>query len=294
MNKEMLWSMLGYAIGDSMGVPYEGRARGSFQCTGMRASKKDDMHGSLPIGTWSDDTSLTLCCLEAISHENIKEAFENNIINWFDNGDFTTNNQRPFDVGGSCRLGITKLKAHEPNVYADEIDSNGNGGLMRILPLIFKDFESMEAILKAIRDINHVTHAHTISDIGSLFYILMGKEILKGNDLITSYNKAVWNMGTRKIDEYERIWSLQIMKLDESSIKSTGYVVDTLEAALWCLLNGSSYKDTILKAINLGGDTDTIAAIAGGLAGLHYKRIPIAWVLKLKSKPLLFKMCNVL
>ena len=87
-----------------------------------------------------------------------------------------------------------------------------------------------------------------------------------------------------EIEKYDRLWDLKLFeRLDEEDIKSTGYVVDTLEAAVWCFLNTDSYRDCVLKAVNLGNDTDTVGAVAGGLAGLYYglENIPAEWIERL-------------
>ena len=84
-----------------------------------------------------------------------------------------------------------------------------------------------------------------------------------------------------EMQKYSRLWNLkEFMNLEENNIKSSGYVVDTLEAAIWCFLNTDNYKDCVLKAVNLGDDTDTVGAVVGGLAGLYYglDDIPKEWV----------------
>ena len=91
---------------------------------------------------------------------------------------------------------------------------------------------------------------------------------------------------TDELEKYSRLWREDFANLPEEEIKSTGYVVDTLEAALWCLLNTKDYKSLVLKAVNLGDDTDTVAAVAGGLAGIYYglEEIPEEWLLKLQNR----------
>ena len=89
-----------------------------------------------------------------------------------------------------------------------------------------------------------------------------------------------------ELKNYSRLWQADFANLPEEEIRSTGYVVDTLEAALWCLLNTEDYKSLVLKAVNLGDDTDTVAAVAGGLAGIYYglAKIPEEWLLKLQNR----------
>ena len=96
----------------------------------------------------------------------------------------------------------------------------------------------------------------------------------------------------RRSKYIDKIWDLintsydKINSIQENQIKSTGYIVDTLEAAIWCILHTDNYKDCVLKAVNLGGDTDTIAAVAGGLAGIiyGYNNITMEWINNLQAK----------
>ena len=99
---------------------------------------------------------------------------------------------------------------------------------------------------------------------------------------------------TEELKHYKRLFRRDFAKLPEEEIKSTGYVVDTLEAALWCLLNTDNYKDCVLKAVNLGCDTDTVAAVAGGLAGIFYgvDGIPKEWLEKLARRDYIEKLCE--
>jgi ADP-ribosylglycohydrolase len=120
-------------------------------------------------------------------------------------------------------------------------------------------------------------------------YLTIADYIYKEYDLKEAVEKGIkkslqyYNNKEEFIEElnhYERLQDKNFYKLQESEIRSTGYVVYTLEAALWCLLNSDNYKECVLKAVNLGEDTDTIGAVAGGLAGLYYgyKGIPKEWI----------------
>ena len=97
-----------------------------------------------------------------------------------------------------------------------------------------------------------------------------------------------------EFDHFKRIFADDFEALPEEKIKSTGYVVDTLEAALWCLLTTESYRECVLKAVNLGGDTDTVAAVAGGLAGALYgiEGIPEEWLNTLIKREYIEEICE--
>lgn len=280
-------AIYGLAIGDACGVPFEFLRRDTFECNDMVGCKKYSVH-QVDCGVWSDDTSLMLCILDALQfkdQDDIFEKYKENSIDWFYNSSFTADEYGLFDIGGSCRLGIISLKSGTINWRADEISSNGNGGLMRILPLAFLDFKDDEEVLEYIKLFNACSHNHIISHIGCLIYIKLAKNLLNG----MTVEESIDNLNIDKkyqIKEYERIFNKKILKVDVEKVKSSGYVVDTLEAAIWSIYNSNDYKSAIFTAINLGEDTDTVGAITGGLAGIIYE-IPNNFKEKLKNKKLI-------
>ena len=175
---------------------------------------------------------------------------------------------------------------------------NGNGSLMRILPMALWNAVELagEEIIQVdcIYDASSLTHAHARSKAGCLLYSKIIADLLHMPDedkhktikySIDSFRKYLSVEQDAEIvseaERYSRIWELaSFAELPETAIKSSGYIVDTLEAALWCFLTSDSYKECVLKAVNLGNDTDTVAAVAGGLAGLYYgfENIPQEWV----------------
>lgn len=270
MNEKLKSAIYGFAVADALGVPYEFKQRGSFKCTDMVG------YGTWhqPKGTWSDDTSMTLATLKSIKDnkkvvpEDILERFKQ----WYRKGDYTAHNE-VFDIGGTTCYAIT---TGEPG---RDIVSNGNGSLMRILPLAFIDCTEEE-----IRAVSSLTHAHELSTTACVIYVTIARKLLEGYDI-----KAILlNLKSYGVP-FNRLHF--IYEYAEDEIKPSGYVVDTLEAALWCLTTTYSYKDCVLKAVNLGGDTDTIAAVAGGLAGIKYgyDAIPKEWIDALANKKLIEK-----
>jgi len=301
--KKIKSMLLGFAVADALGVPVEFKSRES-----LKKNPVVDMQGfgtyNQPAGTWSDDTSMTLATMESISRlKKIDYAdIMQNFSLWLERGKFTPFG-KVFDCGMTCRRAIfnfsTKIfgKTKSPLEcgIADE-NSNGNGSLMRILPVIFYLYKiygenfSVEA-MKIIHEISSLTHAHKRSQIGCGIYSLIAVEVLSGKNLQESIAIGLEKSKNFYADEpeiknYSRLFQKNFKNLPEDEIKSSGYVVDTLEAALWCLLNTDSYKNLVLKAVNLGGDTDTIAAVAGGLAGIFYgvENIPQEWLETLQNK----------
>lgn len=246
-------AIYGFAIGDALGVPYEFKERHTYNCTDMIG------HGTWnqESGTWSDDTSLTLATAKSIKDKKTIDLIDirKNFESWLHNDEFTANGT-VFDVGGTTREAI------EFGHGMDGFHDNGNGSLMRILTLAFTDASDED-----IANVSAITHAHEISKNACIEYIHIARKLIKGE---------------KYIDD-------SIKYIDESEIKSGGFVLDTLKASLWCILNTDNYKDAVLKAVNLGSDTDTTAAVTGGLAGIIYgiDNIPKEWVDKLKNKELI-------
>ena len=162
---------------------------------------------------------------------------------------------------------------------------NGNGSLMRILPLAFTDCD-----YETVNAVSSLTHAHEISKAACRVYVYVARQLLQGKTL-----EEIYKCFGMKQSMFDRLPLLKDLTHDE--IKSTGYVVDTLEAALWCNLNSSSYRECILLAVNLGEDTDTVAAVAGGLAGIIYgvggeQGIPEEWIKQIARKEWIEELCG--
>lgn len=266
-------ALYGFIIGDCLGVPFEFKKRGSFKC--------EDMVGygthNQPLGTWSDDTSMTLATLDSLKGNNYKiniEDMRNKFKEWIYQGKYTVD-------GNVFDCGITTREALDLGNGLDDFYSNGNGSLMRIFPLAFIDCSDKE-----IDNVSAITHAHFISKEACRIYIKIIKLLIKNKNLKDILENLEYS------SYFSRLKYLYILKEDQ--IKSSGYVVDTLEASLWCVLTTSNYKEAVLKAVNLGEDTDTIGAITGSLAGLiyGYDNIPKDWINKLRNNEKIEKYEN--
>jgi len=282
--------IMGLVVGDALGVPVEFKERDTYKITDMIGYGTYNQ----PLGTWSDDSSLTLATLDSMARlEKIDPAdIMQNFFNWLHNKQFTPWG-RVFDVGngtwqaiGRYADGIEPLKCGGKNRM-----NNGNGALMRILPV---------AMVKGdVLSVAHLTHAHFISDFACLVYAAVVNTLMCGkdkeeiiSDVIPSFQKDIENISIPV--EFKRLPYIQTLSRYE--IKSSGYVVDTLEAALWCFLNTNTYRDCVLEAVNLGEDTDTVAAVAGGLAGIYYgcsgeSGIPENWIEQIPRKDWIRDLC---
>ena len=294
--------IFGHAVADALGVPVEFKSREELKknpVTDMRAYGTYNQ----PKGTWSDDTSLTLCTFESIAEkqdvhlEDIMKRF-----GWYLNNAYMTPHGDMFDIGITTRNAIWQYLYGDKYPYgSSDVNSNGNGSLMRIIPVTLFHVFKKQSPVKYRDDIHNVsalTHAHPRSLIGCGIYDFVLQEIIKNpskesvrNGLDNAY--SVYKLND-EIKTYTRLFKYDFALLPESEIKSTGYVVDSLEAAIWCLLNTKSYKECVLKAVNLGKDTDTVGAIAGGLAGAlyGYDSIPKEWLNALVKKEMIEKLCE--
>ncbi|MDB4923296.1 ADP-ribosylglycohydrolase family protein [Mucilaginibacter sp.] len=282
--------LLGIAVGDALGVPVEFETRAERALNPVTAMTGFGTH-HVPAGTWSDDSSLTFCLAEALTKDFSIEQIADNFISWLYENYWTATGV-VFDIGMATQQAINRLlKGCRPDLAGGfEVSSNGNGSLMRILPLLFyiqeKPIEERYEITKLV---SSITHGHIRSVIACFYYLEFAQQILLGVDKFLIYENLksevanfleLNSLNPEEVFLFNRLLRANIFDLEEEEIQSTGYVIHTLEASLWCLLNTDNYKDAVLKAVNLGNDTDTTAAVTGGLAGIlyGYNSIPVSWL----------------
>ena len=294
-------SIIGHAVGDAMGVPTEFCLREkllSHPVTKMISSEKVGQ----PAGTWSDDTSMEIATIDSYIKNNKWDYSDimNKWTKWIDNAEYTGNGE-VFDVGRTCLSAIRNYtEGIEPTKCGlDNINSNGNGSLMRILPVALYCYyrkTKEKEIIKLVNDISSLTHGDDISKLGCYIYVRYVMFLLDGLPKEDAYEKIknidYSSYSNEAINSYERILKNNIKEYPMNEINSSGYVVDTLECALWILLNADSYRDTIIASTNIGQDTDTIGAIAGSMAGIiyGYNAIPENWLNDLQKKDYLIKL----
>lgn len=278
--------IMGVAVGDALGVPVEFKKRGTFHVSGMQGYGTHNQ----PPGTWSDDTSLTLALADNLLPEScglsdVAWAF----IEWYDRAAYTPHG-KVFDVGNATAEAIKRLKkgvAPEKAGGSGERD-NGNGSLMRIAPLAFYMFgiRKAEERFRIVREVSSLTHAHEWSVAACYIYVEMLNKLRMGRKKKTAYAelredfaRGVPFISKATLAKFVRILENDISLLPEEEIRSSGFVIDTLEAAFWCFLTTDNYRDAVLKAVNLGEDTDTTGAVTGAMAGLAYglDAIPQEW-----------------
>lgn len=305
--------MMGLIVGDALGVPVQFLKRENLKnrpqgkVTGMEA------FGSChqPAGTWSDDSSMALATYVSIREKDgiDRRDIADRFVAWLYHGAYTPF-ERAFDEGITCTEAIERyVRTGDVNTCGRTGEhANGNGALMRILPVCLYYYDrqkrvctSEDEVIYGIHSVAALTHNHLRSSMCCGMYYFMVKHILDGKE------KGQWNLqellqagvdegrkyygrdlhNLQEMDYLHRIVDLEKLRsLEEEEIRSSGYVIDTIEAAVWCLITTDSLKECLLKAVNLADDADTVAAVAGGLAGLFYgyEAIPEEWLAVIQKK----------
>lgn len=291
----LLSGIIGLAIADALGVPAEFQSRLTLEEHPIE-DMQDGGSWNQPKGTWSDDTAMTLATIDALGKNDWKVTDKclldimKNFSEWYLDGKYAVGGNR-FDIGNTCRDAIVTYINLKDN-YLKELkktranEKYGNGALMRILPCAF--LQNVEDI----RKISSLTHNNFVCDVASEYYVAFIRGLMHGysKDIVYTNNticlENTLKEGTKDEQKrFSRLADLSFNKMDRSKIRSSGYVIDTLEAAVWCFMNTNNYKDCVLTAVNLGEDTDTVAAVAGGLAGVYYgyDGLPKEWLKQLRD-----------
>lgn len=294
---------LGHAVADALGVPVEFMTRSELDRNPVTDMRGWGSH-RVPEGCWSDDTSMSLATIDALTRNGLNyKSVMDNFARWLDRGDYTATGE-VFDVGATCHAAIRSYTQNrEKNPTESGIDgeySNGNGSLMRIYPFVLYAYTSgvsLERLAQIAAKGSALTHRHTRSVAACVIFSFVLYFLL-----VERNKHAIWRALTAvksyvdksQISDFDRIFGGSIGELRRDEIKSSGHVVDTLEAAMWCFLTTDDYKSCVLKAVNLGEDTDTVAAVAGALAGAlyGYNAIPCGWLLTLKKREHIETMCE--
>ena len=313
--------IFGVVVGDALGCPVEFADREERKVDPVLGMREYGTF-NLPMGSWTDDSSLTLAALAGIAEKKKVDLDDimNRFVDWLQNGAYTPFDYA-FDVGhGTMQAVMRYARNHDVKTCGGTTGrDNGNGSLMRIMPFCLYCYEQEQngkmdrrEAIGLIHDASALTHNHIRSLIACGLYYFMIVSILEHRmdsekDLekrlpeilqegITKGRTFYESIGVpaHELQHYERLWELDSFgKLEDSVIRSTGYVVDTIEAAVWSLITTTDYRDCELKAVNLGMDTDTVAAIAGGFAGLYYgvDGIPEEWMQVIQRREWIHELC---
>jgi len=279
--KDIEAGIFGLVVGDALGVPVEFRSRAALAKDPVYDLREYGTHRQ-PKGTWSDDSSLTFCLMESLVNGYDLEDIGLKFLQWKNEGYWTPHGS-VFDIGMATRQAITEFSKGTKSELCGGFDeySNGNGSLMRILPMAFFLFNELDIDKRydKVKAVSSLTHAHFRSVFACFFYVELAIALLRLRDkekALKETQETVFEycylrgFNMHELDLYHRVLKGNIGMAEMEDIRSSGYVLDSLEASLWAFMANDSYKSVVLDAVNLGEDTDTIGAIAGGLAGLYY------------------------
>ncbi len=288
-----LWCAL---IGDALGVPYEFSLPGTlppYPLIELSPPRRyPRAHRGTPVGTWSDDGALMLALLDSLMSRAPFDVvdFSTRMLRWYRKGDYTPDG-RVFDIGLQTRAaldaierGAHPLQAREPSVY-----ENGNGSLMRVLPVAFL-VEPQAELVRLARLQSIPTHPHLRSQLCCALYVLLVDALVRGlskADALVAARGALSRL--TPVDEMDEL--LEVLTAPAQP-QGSGYVVDSLWSAWQAFESSTDVKSCLRAAVFLGNDTDTTACIAGGLAGAYYglDAVPADWRAQMQGRALIDRM----
>lgn len=286
-----LWGLL---VGDALGVPYEFHS--ADQIPSLDEIDFEPPKGftrsysTIPAGTWSDDGAQALCLLDSllISKQLNPDHLINHILDWYQKGTWAVN-QTVFDIGMQTRESLLAFQKGTPALQAGFVrpEGKGNGSLMRVLPLALWHTGSDESLAFDAHRQSMITHGHRVNQVCCALYCLWARKLLEGITGDEAYRSAVDRLRQiyQQHPDYLSELNETVRPDDPPASSGKGYVVESLHAAR-IALQQQSYERVVKRVIQLGQDTDTNAAIAGGLAGIRdgVNAIPIKWLLQLHGK----------
>lgn len=304
MQAKIRGAIYGLLVGDAVGVPYEFNTAAQLPSyADIEMTPPSDFnrtYADIPIGTWSDDGAQALCLLASLLHAQDFDAtdFAQRLLDWYQVG-YMAVDAKVFDIGIQTRQALLRFShgtAITEMAATDEY-ANGNGALMRCLPLALWHVGSDEQLVELAGQQSHLTHAHLRSKICCAFYCLWARYLLQGLSVDAAWSASQLRLNVIYHDRPAELNEMQnfIFPATANAIAGSGYVVDCLHSAKFALQQ-SNYTDVIKTAIALGNDTDTTACVAGGLAGIIFgvSGIPEHWLLQLRAKKMVEPLLEAL
>ncbi len=298
-SSRILGGLYGSLIGDALGVPVEFKSRLDRVHDPVTDMRDYGTHGQ-PKGTWSDDGSLLLCSVESLAEKGFDtQDMGQRFVRWLDDGHWSAHGC-VFDIGSATHRALDQIALGTPAEEAGggSESSNGNGSLMRILPVPLASLDcDLDTFCDRIARASAITHAHERSKLACVLHGLFVRALMNGDDPAHDHTNAAAEFRDRYASHAEYAHFSPLLSPDlatqpEHAIQSSGYVLHTLIASIWCLLTTNTFAECVLKAVNLGDDTDTTGCVAGGFAGVFYgvDAIPTDWIAALPRKDDLTKL----
>jgi ADP-ribosyl-[dinitrogen reductase] hydrolase len=285
--------LLGLAVGDAIGTTVEFQPRGSFPpVTGMMGG---GVFGLQP-GQWTDDTSMALCLAESLVECGGFDAADQmrRYLRWYDEG-YLSSTGSCFDIGNTTRMALEKFRATgKPMSGSTHPSHAGNGSLMRLAPVALYYATSRSTARTFAGKSSRTTHgARECIDACVLFADMLVTALADEEKENILFERKLAGIESEKI---LAIAQGGYRSKSVGNIRGNGYVVDALEAALWCFWTTDTFTGAVLTAANLGEDADTTAAICGQIAGAFYGQsgIPKPWLEKLHQRDRIIELAEAL
>ncbi len=273
--------IFGVAVGDALGVPVEFNRRELLIANPVKEMREYGTYRQ-PRGTWSDDSALTFCLMESLALGYDLQDIGSRFVKWYKESYWTPHGS-VFDIGMGTRQAILEFMRGTKAEFSGGFDemSNGNGSLMRILPMAFYLVKEPDINLRyeKVKVVSSITHGHVRSVIACFIYVEYILLLIQGKDkfdaLVEMQEKVKVHLEQLEINPvevalFDRVLKGNIGMDSDESIRGSGYVLHALEASFWAFLSSRNFGEAVLKGINLGEDTDTTGAITGGIAGTYY------------------------
>lgn len=272
-------ALLGLAVCDALGAPLEFKKRDTYEhIKGMVGGG----HFNLKAGTYTDDTAMALCLAASLVECDGFDADDQmkRYVRWYLEGYMSATGQAIGMGKATWRALRHFIDTGEHSVPIGKFQADGNGSLMRLAPIAIFYADDMESAIKYAGLSSRTTHNSQEAEDACKYFVSLLVGAINGYGKHEILDPVYWS-GPELHPNIKNVSQGSYAALTRSQIKSTGYVVDTLEAALWAFSNTTTFKDGALLAVNLGGDADTIGAVYGQIAGAYYGEvaIPSDWVI---------------
>lgn len=276
MKNNILGTFIGSVVGDALGAPLEFYRRDKLNITDMTTGGILNLR----LGEWTDDTSMSICLAESLIQNDfdLEDQMKKYIL-WYKEGKYCTR-EECFDIGNATRFALEDY-IQNGNYISQNLSSlsSGNGSIMRLSPIsiIYNSNENSEGFLNLInfsRKSSITTHPNKTCQDACALLSLITNRALQGYkkeeifDINFDLLKKLSFSDSKVIDI--AINSKNILEKERNDISSSGYVIHSLEAAIWCFLKTDNFDDSVLLAANLGDDADTVASITGQISGAYY------------------------
>ena len=292
-NERFRGCLLGLAVGDAVGTPVEFRARGTFE-------PLTDMVGGGPFqllpGQWTDDTSMALCLASSLVEQCGFDPVDQmrRYCQWADQG-YLSSNGTCFDIGTTVIRSLRRYQ-RDGNPYAGSSDPDlaGNGCIMRLAPIPMFYYPNLESVERYAADSSRITHgAEECIDACRLFSRIICRALLGMSKDEVLHADADSFVGSDRVTAIARA---SYLGKPQAEIRGSGYVVHSLEAALWVFARTDTFEEAVLMAANLGEDADTTAAVCGQVAGAYYgeSAIPRNWLERIAFRSEITKLATQL